>query len=154
MPPVCHPIKMFECGTRLSASSHAYTLALVGCRTKSHSKSFISCNASFWNLHSACFPCPSINLDLILRVKSIVFPEETNTKIEKKKLLTSYHYIENNGLLLTPDWPLESDHQSVHPISRVRSGCPMSQHGEQYPCSSEGSAKNGTTAKPAPKETK
>ena len=61
------PIRTFECATRLSASSHPYTLDLLRCRTRSHSKSFIPCTAYLWNsLPGACFP-PSHNLDCFRR---------------------------------------------------------------------------------------
>ncbi len=56
------PIRMSERETRLSAFSHPYTLALLRCRAKSHSNSFIPCTASLWSsLPGACFP-PSYNL--------------------------------------------------------------------------------------------
>ena len=57
------PVRVFERETRLSASSHPYTLALPRCRTKSYSNSFFPRTASLWNsLPGACFP-PSYNLD-------------------------------------------------------------------------------------------
>ena len=57
------PVRVCKCETRLSACSHPYTLALLRCRTKSHSNSFFQRTASLWNsLPGACFP-PSYNLD-------------------------------------------------------------------------------------------
>ena len=56
------PVRVFERATRLSASSHPYTLAVTRCRTKSYSNSFFPRSASLWNsLPSGCFP-PSYDL--------------------------------------------------------------------------------------------
>ena len=66
------PIRMFGLETRLSASSHPYTLALPRCRTRSDSKSFIPCTAFLRNsLPGACFP-PSNNLDCLRKINSYI----------------------------------------------------------------------------------
>ncbi len=94
------PIRMFECETRLSACSHPYTLALLRCRTKSHSNSFIPHTASLCNsLPGACFH-PFYNLDcfkktVLRRISIPTFSSPSYFHLKCFLLVASYQ-----------EWPL------------------------------------------------